>query len=89
MTPQADQALSKNGITDTIRGTCSGRGKQRKQTFRNLKTSVKRLLRMTTLKNAGQRKGRDAIDWSTLDMEFMRIADRGHRHLCSMIDSRS
>jgi len=39
-----------------------------------LEESVKRLIRMATQKNAGQRKDSTCIDWNTLDMELMRIA---------------
>lgn len=39
-----------------------------------LEDAVKRLIRMATQKNAGQRKDATCIDWKTLDMEFMRIA---------------
>lgn len=39
-----------------------------------LDDSVKRLIRMATQKNAGQRGDATCIDWKSLDMEFMRIA---------------
>ena len=39
-----------------------------------LEDSVKRLIRMATQKNAGQRGDTTCIDWKSLDMEFMRIA---------------
>lgn len=38
-----------------------------------LEDSVKRLIRMATQKNAGQRQDATCIDWKSLDMEFMRI----------------
>ena len=39
-----------------------------------LESSCKRLIRMATQKNAGQRNDATCIDWHTLDMELMRIA---------------
>ena len=71
MTPNMEQALSK-GIKDTM-WAMFWKGKQ-KANLPELEDSVKRLIRMTTQKNAGQRKDATCIDWSTLDMEFMRIA---------------
>ena len=71
MTPNMEQALS-NGIKDTM-WAMFWKGKQ-KANLPELEDSVKRLIRMTTQKNAGQRKDATCIDWSTLDMEFMRIA---------------
>ena len=71
MTPNMEQALSK-GIKDTM-WAMFWKGKQ-KANLPELEEAVKRLIRMTTQKNAGQRKDATCIDWSTLDMEFMRIA---------------
>ena len=68
---KTEQALSK-GIKDTM-WAMFWKGKQ-KANLLELEDSVKRLIRMTTQKNAGQRKDATCIDWSTLDMEFMRIA---------------
>ena len=68
---KTEQALSK-GIKDTM-WAMFWKGKQ-KANLPELEDSVKRLIRMTTQKNAGQRKDATCIDWSTLDMEFMRIA---------------
>lgn len=68
---KTEQALS-NGIKDTM-WAMFWRGKQ-KANLPELEDSVKRLIRMTTQKDAGQRKDTTCIDWSTLDMEFMRIA---------------
>lgn len=65
-----EQALS-NGIKDTM-WSMFWKGKQ-KANLPELKDAVKRLIRMTTQKNAGQRKDATCIDWSALDMEFMRI----------------
>ena len=67
---KTEQALSK-GIKDTM-WAMFWKGKQ-KANLPELEDSVKRLIRMTTQKNAGQRKDATCIDWSTLDMEFMRI----------------
>lgn len=68
---KTEQALS-NGIKDTM-WSMFWRGKQRAN-LPELEESVKRLIRMTTQKNAGQRGDLTCIDWNTLDMEFMRIA---------------
>ena len=68
---KTEQALS-NGIKDAM-WSMFWKGKQ-KANLPELEDSVKRLIRMTTQKNAGQRKDATCIDWSTLDMEFMRIA---------------
>ena len=68
---KTEQALSK-GIKDTM-WAMFWKGKQ-KANLPELEDSVNRLIRMTTQKNAGQRKDATCIDWSTLDMEFMRIA---------------
>ena len=68
---KTEQALS-NGIKDTM-WAMFWKGKQRAN-LPELEESVKRLIRMATQKNAGQRGDSTCIDWSTLDMEFMRIA---------------
>ena len=68
---KTEQALSK-GIKDTM-WAMFWKGKQ-KANLPELEDSVNRLIRMTTQKNAGQRKDATCIDWSTLDMELMRIA---------------
>ena len=68
---KTEQALS-NGIKDTM-WSMFWKGKQRAN-LPELEESVKRLIRMVTQKNAGQRGDSTCIDWSTLDMEFMRIA---------------
>jgi len=39
-----------------------------------LEASVKRLIRMATQKNAGQRGDATCIDWDSLNMELMMIA---------------
>ena len=49
-------------------------GSYQKANLPELEESVKRLIRMAAQKNAGQRGDSTCIDWSTLDMEFMRIA---------------
>ena len=66
-----ETALS-NGVKDAM-WSMFWRGKQRAN-LPELEESVKRLIRMATQKNAGQRGDSTCIDWSTLDMEFMRIA---------------
>ena len=68
---KTEQALS-NGIKDTM-WAMFWRGKQ-KANLPELEDSVKRLIRMTTQKDAGQRNNTTRIDWKTLDMEFLRIA---------------
>ena len=68
---KTEQALS-NGIKDAM-WSMFWRGKQRAN-LPELEESVKRLIRMATQKNAGQRGDLTCIDWNTLDMEFMRIA---------------
>ena len=45
-----------------------------KANLEELESSCKRLIRMATQKNAGQRNDETCIDWKTLDMELMRIA---------------
>ena len=71
MTDKMETALS-NGVKDAM-WSMFWRGKQRAN-LPELEESVKRLIRMTTQKNAGQRGDSTCIDWNTLDMEFMRIA---------------
>jgi len=66
-----ETALS-NGVKDAM-WSMFWKGKQRAN-LPELEESVKRLIRMATQKNAGQRGDSTCIDWSTLDMEFMRIA---------------
>ena len=68
---KTEQALS-NGIKDAM-WSMFWKGKQ-KANLPELEEAENRLIRMTTQKNAGQRKDATCIDWSTLDMEFMRIA---------------
>ena len=68
---KTEQALS-NGIKDAM-WSMFWAGKQ-KANLPELEDSVKRLIRMATQKNAGQRDDTTYIDWKTLDMEFMRIA---------------
>ena len=71
MTDRMETALS-NGVKDAM-WSMFWRGKQRAN-LPELEESVKRLIRMATQKNAGQRGDTTYIDWNTLDMEFMRIA---------------
>jgi len=61
-----------NGIKDTM-WAMFWKGKQ-KANLPELEEAVKRLIRMATQKNAGQRGDSTCISWDTLDMEFMRIA---------------
>jgi hypothetical protein len=68
---KTEQALS-NGIKDTM-WAMFWRGKQ-KANLPELEDSVKRLIHMTTQKDAGQSNNTTRIDWKTLDMEFLRIA---------------
>jgi hypothetical protein len=68
---KTEQALS-NGIKDAM-WSMFWKGKQ-KANLPELEDSVKRLIRMTTQKDAGQRNNTTCIDWKTLDMEFLRIA---------------
>ena len=68
---KTEQALS-NGIKDAM-WSMFWKGKQ-KANLPELEDSVKRLIRMTTQKDAGQRDNATCIDWKTLDMEFLRIA---------------
>jgi len=71
MTDKMETALS-NGVKDAM-WSMFWKGKQRAN-LPELEESVKRLIRMATQKNAGQRGDSTCIDWNTLDMEFMRIA---------------
>ena len=68
---KTEQALS-SGIKDAM-WSMFWRGKQ-KANLPELEDSVKRLIRMTTQKDAGQSNNTTRIDWKTLDMEFLRIA---------------
>lgn len=65
-----EQALS-NGIKDTM-WAMFWKGNQVAD-LEALEDGVKRLIRMTTQKDAGQRGNATCIDWHSLDMEFMRI----------------
>lgn len=69
--PIIEEALA-NGIKDTM-WMCFWKGEQ-KANLEELEDSCKRLIRMTTQKNAGQRGQTTCIDWGSLDMELMRIA---------------
>ena len=71
MDKKTEEALQ-NGIKDTM-WSMFWRGKQRAN-LPELEESVKRLIRMATQKNAGQRKDSTCIDWKSLDMELLRIA---------------
>lgn len=71
MDEKTEQALQ-NGIKDTM-WMCFWKGHQ-KANLLELEKSCKRLIRMATQKNAGQRGNVTCIDWKTLDMELMRIA---------------
>lgn len=66
-----EQALA-NGVKDTM-WAMFRKGNQTAN-LEALEDSVKRLIRMATQKNAGQRGAATCIDWKSLDMEFMRIA---------------
>lgn len=68
--PKIEEALS-NGIKDTM-WAMFWKGNQ-KANLEELEDSVKRLIRMATQKNAGQRGQATCIDWKSLDMELMRI----------------
>lgn len=61
-----------NGIKDTM-WAMFWKGNQ-VANLEALEDSVKRLIRMATQKNAGQRGDATCIDWKSLDMELMRIA---------------
>lgn len=71
MDTKMQEALD-NGIKDTM-WAMFWKGKQ-KANLPELEEAVKRLIRMATQKNAGQRGDATCISWDTLDMEFMRIA---------------
>jgi hypothetical protein len=71
MDEKMQKALA-NGVKDTM-WAMFWKGKQ-KADLESLEESVQRLIRMATQKNAGQRGDATCIDWSTLDMEMMRIA---------------
>lgn len=71
LAPEAQKALE-NGIKDSM-WRMFWMGAQ-KANLDELEASVKRLIRMATQKNAGQRGDKACIDWKTLDMELMRIA---------------
>jgi hypothetical protein len=77
-----EQALS-NGIKDTM-WMCFWKGEQ-KADLEELEDSCKRLIRMATQKNAGQRRQATCIDWKSLDMELMRIAIEA---TCLVLDGR-
>lgn len=68
---KTEEALS-NGIKDTM-WSMFWKGNQ-KANLEELEDSCKRLMRMATQKNAGQRGQDTCIDWKSLDMELMRIA---------------
>lgn len=70
MDARTEEALQ-NGIKDTM-WAMFWKGNQEAD-LDALEDSVKRLIRMTTQKNAGQRGDATCIDWKSLDMEFMRI----------------
>ena len=61
-----------NGVKDAM-WSMFWRGHQ-KANLVELEDCVKRLIRMATQKNAGQRGDATCIDWKSLDMELMRIA---------------
>lgn len=69
--PKIQQVLD-NGIKDTM-WSMFWKGNQVAD-LDALEGSVKRLIRMATQKNAGQREDSTCIDWKSLDMELMRIA---------------
>ena len=69
--PKIQQALD-NGIKDAM-WAMFWKGNQVAD-LDALEDSVKRLIRMATQKNAGQRGDATCIDWKSLDMELMRIA---------------
>ena len=71
MDEKMDTALA-NGIKDTM-WAMFWKGKQ-EANLPELEESCKRLIRMTTQKDAGQRGNSTCIDWKSLDMEFLRIA---------------
>lgn len=69
--PKLQEALD-NGIRDSM-WRMFWMGAQ-KANLDELEASVKRLIRMATQKNAGQRGDKTCINWNTLNMELMRIA---------------
>ena len=82
MTEKMEEALA-NGVKDTM-WAMFWKGKQ-KANLSELEESCKRLIRMATQKNAGQRGDATCIDWKSLDMEFMRIAIEA---TCFVLDDR-
>lgn len=77
-----EEALS-DGVKDFM-WAMFWKGNQ-KANLEELEDSVKRLIRMTTQKNAGQRGQATCIDWKSLDMELMRIAIEA---TCLVLDGR-
>ena len=77
-----EEALS-NGIKDTM-WSMFWKGSQ-KANLEELEDSCKRLIRMATQKNAGQRGDATCIDWKSLDMELMQIAVEA---TCLVLDDR-
>ena len=80
--PKFEEELE-NGIKDTM-WKMFWKGNQ-KANLPELEDSVKRLIRMTTQKNAGQRGKETCINWKSLDMELMRIAIEA---TCFVLDER-
>ena len=77
-----EEALS-DGVKDFMWAMlCKG---NQKANLEELEDSVKRLIRMATQKNAGQRGQATCIDWKSLDMELMRIAIEA---TCLVLDDR-
>ncbi len=79
---RTQQALD-NGIKDTM-WAMFWKGNQ-VANLDELEDAVKRLIRMATQKNAGQRDDATCIDLASLDMELMRIAIEA---ACLVLDSR-
>lgn len=77
-----EEALA-NGIKDTM-WMCFWKGEQ-KANLEELEDSCKRLIRMATQKNVGQRGKATCIDWKSLDMELVRIAIEA---TCLVLDDR-
>lgn len=77
-----EEALS-DGVKDFM-WSMFWKGNQ-KVNLEELEDSVKRLIRMATQKNAGQRGQATCIDWKSLDMELMRIAIEA---TCLVLDDR-
>lgn len=77
-----EEALS-DGVKDFM-WAMLWKGNQ-KANLEELEDSVKRLIRMATQKNAGQRGQATCIDWKSLDMELMRIAIEA---TCLVLDDR-